>query len=272
MEKHNLHNINELTIFQQTTNAEIPVNLSKIATIVTTIAALAFLGCKKKEDSAAQLPPPPTHTVASAANGEPELQPIQSAGQAKGSFGVGKASQSPSQGNYVIQVDIKPSQKAADKVREKLKASGIEAYVAEVENPGELEGTYYRVRIGFFPSIQEATDYAKGTLAPLGFAWWVDLKKNDSVGKSAPSSSPSEYGTPTPASDWSRPAPQAQTPAPEPTPAPVATPAAPEPTPTPVAQPVAPAPQPTAVAPAVAPTPTPTPAAKPATGKADEWQ
>ena len=255
------------------------MNLFRTATIVTTSMALAILGCKKKEDQAAQLPPPPVNLPA-APSADPELQPIQAVGQGKAQFSLGKANPSPTQGNFVIQVDIKPSQKAADKVREKLKASGIEAYVAEVENPGELEGTYYRVRIGFFPTIQDATGYAKGTLAPLGFAWWVDLKRNDSVGKAAPSASPSESGTPTPASDWSHPAAQADTPAPAPAqeaapqPAPTPVPAAPAPaavapTPAPAQAPAAVAPTPAPAAQPSAPAPTAAPAGKPA---ADEWQ
>lgn len=219
---------------------------------------IALLACGKKEDKTAQLPPPPPAAEA-AAGAEPDLKPIQSVdGQGGGQFSLGGAGAPSTSGSYVIQVDIKPSQNAADKVLEKLRANGIEAYVAEVENPGELEGTYYRVRIGFFGTIADATNYAKNTLAPLGYAWWVDNKRNDSVGNpggAESEESSSDYSEPAPASDWSQPA----APAPEPTPEPAAPAPEPIPTPAPAAEPVAPA-----------PAPAPAPAAPAASD--DEWQ
>ncbi len=230
------------------------MKLLKIVPILSASALLALQACGKKEDKATQIPPPPPAEAAQA-TGEPDLKPIQSVGgQGSGQFNLGGGAGAPtSDGNYVIQVDIKPSQKAADKVVEKLRSNGIEAYVAEVENPGELEGTYFRVRIGFFGNIAEATNYAKNTLAPLGYAWWVDNKKNDAVGNPGGGESSSDYTAPTPASDWSQPTPAAA--ATEPTPAAPA-----EPAPAPAA---APAPEP---APAAAP-PAPAPAAAD-----DEWQ
>jgi hypothetical protein len=224
------------------------VNLFKITTMIAATALLSLSGCKKEEDQAAQIPPPPVMPPMPA---DPELQPIQAVGaQGSGQFSVGKANPTGA-GNYVIQVDIKPTQKAADKVLEKLRSSGIEAYVSQVENPGELEGSYFRVRIGFFASIAEATNYAKGSLAPLGYAWWVDNKKNDTVGNSAPSSASEDNSTPPTASDWNQPA--AQTPTPEPTPAPAVAPAPATPAPsTPAPAPATPAPQKPAPAPAAA--------------------
>lgn len=237
------------------------MNLFKLAPILSATALIALFGCSKKEDQAAQLPPPPAVAAESAA--DPELKPIQGVGQPQA---VPTSGLTPAgSGNYVIQVDIKPSQSAADKVLEKLRANGIEAYVAEVENPGELEGTYYRIRIGFFASIANATNYAQGTLAPLGYAWWVDNKKNDAVGN--PSGSESSYSEPAPATDWSQPAAPAPEPAPAPTPEPYVAPTpAPEPAPVTTPEPTpAPAPEPTPAAQPAAPAP-----AAPAAD--DEWQ
>ena len=240
------------------------MNLYKSAPAFLTAVALLFISCSKKEDPAAQLPPPPAKAD-STATADPELKPIQAVNSKlnnsnNASDPFAKSAAPSGKGSFVIQVDIKPSQNAADKVVEKLGANAIQAYVAEVENPGELEGTYYRVRIGFFSSIAEATNYAKATLAPLGYAWWVDHKKNDAVGN--PSAAATVNQAPSvPATDWqqSAPTPQVDTPVAQPTPTPEA--ATPTPEPAPAVQPTAaPAPQPAA---------SPAPATAPAK---DEWQ
>ena len=100
-----------------------------------------------------------------------------------------------SDGPYVIQVSIQPSKKAADGVVKKLSEQGIEAYVVEVENPGELEGTYYRVRVGYFTSIKMAQDYGKQVLSSLNFAWWVDNSSNDQVGNPSGGDDDTDYST-----------------------------------------------------------------------------
>ena len=50
-------------------------------------------------------------------------------------------------------------------------------------NPGELEGTFYRVRVGYFSSIANAQQFGKEVLAPQGYAGWVDNRKNDRIGQ-----------------------------------------------------------------------------------------
>lgn len=88
-----------------------------------------------------------------------------------------------SSGPFVIQVSIQPSRRAANNVVSKLSDQGIKAYVAEVENPGELEGTFYRVRVGYFSTIANAQQFGKEVLAPQGYAGWVDNRKNDRIGQ-----------------------------------------------------------------------------------------
>ena len=88
-----------------------------------------------------------------------------------------------SSGPFVIQVSIQASRKAANSVVSKLSDQGIKAYVAEVENPGELEGTFYRVRVGYFSTIANAQRFGKEVLAPQGYAGWVDNRKNDRIGQ-----------------------------------------------------------------------------------------
>ena len=169
-----------------------------------------------------------------------------------------------SDGPYVIQVSIQPSKKAADGVVKKLSEQGIEAYVVEVENPGELEGTYYRVRVGYFTSIKMAQDYGKQVLSSLNFAWWVDNSSNDQVGNPSGDEDDTDYST------YYAPAESSQeaAPAAEPEPAPAAE---PEPAPAPE-----PAPEP-APAPAQEPAPAPEPAAQPAPAApaadvTDDWE
>ena len=127
---------------------------------------------------------------------EPELVPIQSLSGNAESAEAAKAEepaknfvpaaaggvQPLSKGEYVIQVSIQSSKRAANGIVSKLAENGIKAYVAEVENPGELEGTYYRIRVGYFESSANAQEYGKQVLTPLNYAWWVDKSKNDDVG------------------------------------------------------------------------------------------
>ena len=229
---------------------------------------------------------------------EPELVPIQSLSGNTESSEVAEAEEAPkafapapagsvqplSKGEYVIQVSIQSSKRAADGIVKKLAESGIKAYVAEVENPGELEGTYYRIRVGYFESSANAQEYGKQVLTPLNFAWWGDKSKNDDVGNpggdeyystnnysnsntdNEPAQAPEPEPAPAPAPE-PEPAP-APAPAPEPEPAPAPAPA-PEPEPAPAPAP-APEPEP-APAPAPAPEPAPAPAA-PAADNFDDWE
>ncbi|MCR5377984.1 MAG: SPOR domain-containing protein [Fibrobacter sp.] len=197
---------------------------------------------------------------------EPELVPIKSLSAKKAKAAKAEKVQLPpgsvqpeEDGQYVIQVSIQSSKKAADAIVKKLADQGIEAYVAEVENPGELEGTFYRVRIGYFSTIQRAQAYGQDVLAQLNFGWWVDNSNNDEVGKPGSDDESAAPAQPAPAA---QPAAQPAA-APAPAPRPAAQPAAaPAPAPRPAAQP-APAPAP-AAKPAAQPAAAPAPAAKPA--------
>ena len=171
-------------------------------------------------------------------------------------------------GQYVIQVGIKPSRKAAQAIADKLAESNISAYLVEVENPGELEGTYYRVRVGYFSTIASAQAYGKEVIAALNLDWWVDNRSNDQVGNPSGGyygGSQSYDDSQSYEEEEPAPAPEPE-PAPAPAPAPEAKPApapAAQPAPAPAAQP-APAPAKPAPAPEAKPAPAPAPAAKPA--------
>ena len=201
---------------------------------------------------------------------EPELVPIKSLSAKKAKAAKAEKVQLPpgsvqpeEDGQYVIQVSIQSSKKAADAIVKKLADQGIEAYVAEVENPGELEGTFYRVRIGYFSTIQRAQAYGQDVLAQLNFGWWVDNSNNDEVGKPGSDDESAAPAQPAPAAQPAAQPAAAPTPAPRPAAQPAAQPAAaPAPAPRPAAQPAA-APAP-AAKPAAQPAPAPAPAAKPA--------
>ena len=191
---------------------------------------------------------------------EPELVPIQSLSgdnatesaeenSVEAAAPTGDARQL-DKGDYVIQVSIQSSKKAADGIVRKLAENNIKAYVAEVENPGELEGTYYRIRVGYFESSASAQEFGKQVLSSLNFAWWIDLSRNDDVGN--PGGSDTAYDSDDSYSDnYSEPEP-----APAPAPAP-----APEPEPEPEPEP----------APAPAPAPAPEPEAAPTADTFDDW-
>ncbi|MDR1830598.1 MAG: SPOR domain-containing protein [Candidatus Fibromonas sp.] len=86
-------------------------------------------------------------------------------------------------GRYTIQVVLFPSESSAKKLVKKMEENGIRAYYAKVDNPNNLYGTYYRVRVGYFKDRTAATAFAKTRLEPLGYAWWVDNARNDNVPK-----------------------------------------------------------------------------------------
>ena len=262
------------------------------------LACSSFMACNEEEDLVPQMEPakpavqaaapapkaevpaaPAAEAAAPAeeakAADEPQLVPIQSLSASKDESAKedAPAAKAPiangdgqlDKGDYVIQVSIQASKKAADGIVKKLAEQNIKAYVAEVENPGELEGTYYRIRVGYFTTNNDAQEYGKQVLKALNFAWWVDKRKNDDVGNPA-GDNESSYSSdmeeveeaPAPA-----PAPAAE-PAPAPAPAPAAEPA-PAPAPAPAAEP-APAPAP---APAAEPAPAP---AVPAAQGFDDWE
>ena len=172
-------------------------SLSVLSISALALTCAVYTACSKaEEDVVPQMDAKPAAKVekeaapAPAAD-EPELVPIQSlsgdkkedapaAGEAKSAAAPVSSDIKPLEdGSYVIQVSIQPSKKAADGIVKKLAEQNIEAYVAEVENPGELEGTYYRVRVGYFSSVKMAQDYGTQVLSPLNFPWWVENSNND---------------------------------------------------------------------------------------------
>lgn len=124
-------------------------------------------------------------------------------------------------GRYVIQVSVYKSMRLADKLKTKLEGMGYPAYVSEVENPAQnLGGSYYRVRVGRFATMNDARNFGENAISPLGHNFWVDLKSNDTRG--VPEDAYQSNIKPEP----------------KPAPAPAPAPAPPPPPPKPIAQPV----------------------------------
>ena len=162
-----------------------------------TLSCALLSACGSKEEQAApqveakpvvEAPAPVQEAAPEATQEEPALVPIQSLTEEKSAPAEEKPApvssvEQESSGPFVIQVSIQASRKAANNVVSKLSDQGIKAYVAEVENPGELEGTFYRVRVGYFSTIANAQQFGKEVLAPQGYAGWVDNRKNDRIGQ-----------------------------------------------------------------------------------------
>lgn len=164
------------------------------------LICLMLSACKKEEATAKVEPPKEKAKVAvvkeepppAPKEEEPDLVPIGSLSESKAEEvpaakpekrqAYSGAVEQQSSGEYVIQVSIQSSKKAANAIVKKLADDGITAYIAEVENPGELEGTFYRVRIGYFPTIASAQEFGQQVLSPLNYAGWIDKRKNDRVG------------------------------------------------------------------------------------------
>jgi len=89
-----------------------------------------------------------------------------------------------SSGRYTVQIAIFPNESSAKALVKKMAGDGIKAYYTQINNPAQLLGLYYRVRVGFFNGRVEAESFAKTRLEPLGYAWWVDKRKNDKGGTS----------------------------------------------------------------------------------------
>jgi len=219
-------------------------SVSSLGALALACALIAACG-NSEEDVVPQMnnaKPAKTETAPAPAptEEEPQLVPIQSLSEQKDAAPAAEEAKPAqaavlapsgdvkplSDGPYVIQVSIQPSKKAADGVVKKLSEQGIEAYVVEVENPGELEGTYYRVRVGYFSSIKMAQDYGKQVLSSLNFAWWVDNSSNDQVGNPSGGDDNTDYSTYYAPAESSQEAAPAAEPEPAPAPAPAA-PAAP---------------------------------------------
>ena len=151
---------------------------------ISIVMSLTFVACNSEEETVVP-DMSPAAKAATTETAEPELQPIQAltpSSNSKTTIDVGDYTPG-EDGSYTIQVGIQPSRKGANALIEKLESSGVDgAYIAQVENPGELEGTYYRIRVGFFKTLPQAQGFGKKALAPLGYAWWVDNRSNDAVG------------------------------------------------------------------------------------------
>ncbi|MDR2553969.1 MAG: SPOR domain-containing protein [Fibromonadaceae bacterium] len=89
-----------------------------------------------------------------------------------------------SSGRYTIQIGVFPGESSARSLVRRMSDNGIRAYYAQVDNPAQLTGSFYRVRVGFFNGRAEAEGFAKSRLEPIGYAWWVDKRKNDKIGGS----------------------------------------------------------------------------------------
>lgn len=170
-------------------------------TILTSgiIAALSmnFIACGEEE-----VPPPPPKVSKPKAKEASKFKKLESLKETNNSatdatnakstpssvtdLASSNAVQPGSRGSYVLQVGISPSKAQAIKLRDKLKAEGYKyTYLALVENPGELEGTFYRVRLGNFKTIPDARIFGSQTLKPMGISFWIDNKSNDQIGNPA---------------------------------------------------------------------------------------
>lgn len=168
------------------------MNFIRYAACTAFFCGVALVACSSEEEPAVEVAPSPApkaveqpapaQEVQPAADEDPALQPmVAPAQEAAPAVPAAPVAQSES-GSYVLQVGIQPSKKGANNIIAKLAEKGVTAYISEVENPGELEGTYYRVRVGYFATIHDAQAFGKNVLESAGFPWWVDNRANDAVG------------------------------------------------------------------------------------------
>jgi len=82
-------------------------------------------------------------------------------------------------GEWVVQVAVVLQKSRAGAMVNSLKRKNLNAYSVQVTNPGKLTGTYYRVRVGYFSKMKDASDFAKANLSTYK-DWWLDKTENDS--------------------------------------------------------------------------------------------
>jgi cell division septation protein DedD len=87
-------------------------------------------------------------------------------------------------GDYVLQAGVSDSKVLADILVNKIKRLGYEAYIVQVNDPAQLVGTYYRVRVGFFHTVTDARLFGHNVLKPESIGFWIDNSKNDNLGVS----------------------------------------------------------------------------------------
>jgi hypothetical protein len=168
-----------------------------ILTIVV-VSSVFFFACEEDAIPVPLPPPPPLAQDAETPAPPPQSVPAEVAtvgSNANADFKTAKTIQAPSSfdfdvedaaqlgsGRYTIQVAVFPSEASAKALVKKMAVNGIKSYYARVNNPAQLLGTYYRVRIGYFSRRSAAEAFARTRLEPRGYAWWVDGSKNDTVG------------------------------------------------------------------------------------------
>jgi hypothetical protein len=182
--------------------------------IVITISSIFLFACEEEAIPVPLPPPPPTLQATEAPELSPPMvvdtaaiaaeapvkevpakkapakeapvkhtEPVFPAAHAKVTYS-GDGEEQLNSGKYTIQVAIFPNEASAKALVKKMAANGINSYYARVDNPAQLFGTYYRVRVGYFSGKSIAETFAKNKLEPLGYAWWVDDSKNDRMGNS----------------------------------------------------------------------------------------
>lgn len=85
-------------------------------------------------------------------------------------------------GRFVVQVACAASGNEAEAIASRFKQKGFPVYVVEVRGISlDMDGLYYRVRIGGFDGYSEAAAFGKKFIRPEGYDFWVDRKSNDAI-------------------------------------------------------------------------------------------
>jgi hypothetical protein len=169
---------------------------------IAIIFSFFFFACEEEAIPVMLPPPPATPAAGDLASLEPSdtvksaVAPVASSSSAKPVSSANVAKRIPvvesignseqlNSGRYTIQIAIFPNEASARALVRKMDRNGIKAYYARVCNPAKLLGSYYRVRIGFFNGKSVAEHFAQTRLEPLGYAWWIDERRNDNLGNTA---------------------------------------------------------------------------------------
>jgi len=131
--------------------------------------ALAAINATAKVDPIPSMPPPPTDVIpvvplpaqnvleASPIVTRPRDELTRAASEAQATATEVAAAPAGHDGNYQLQVSSFKTREEADGFAQQLRLRGHRAYVLEAKVPGR--GTWYRVRVGPFPTQAAAASY-----------------------------------------------------------------------------------------------------------------
>lgn len=136
------------------------------------ISALVFIACAKKQEPAAQKTAPPVATIPDTLVSAPvDTMPLLEEE-------VKPQVVSSPDGKYTVQVSSWQTRQKAEKVAQRFRDKGYDAYVQSAYLTDRKE-TWYRVRVGRYATNTDAAQVANEIRDLLESGYWIDRVKRE---------------------------------------------------------------------------------------------